>query len=68
MDNRFPLTPALSPREREIEPFGLAEKSDAGPPLPRGEGRGEGEGDETTARARSFARGSLVIWNSFVIG
>src|SRR5437868_6840455 len=49
----LPLTPALSPEERESPCPALACSSDlrfAGqlatiPPLPRGEGRGEGEGD-----------------------
>jgi spermidine synthase len=48
----FPLTPALSPGEREdsrqssgeAHAAGAVEKRTAAPPLPRGEGRGEGEG------------------------
>ncbi len=47
----FPLTPALSPREREnarqslgrTGAAGMAEERRAGLPLPKGEGRGEGE-------------------------
>ncbi len=47
----FPLTPALSPREREHHPLrvgefgtlGFVETRDAVLPLPEGEGRGEGE-------------------------
>jgi len=47
----FPLTPALSPREREnrssviglSEALVLVESGNAWLPLPKGEGRGEGE-------------------------
>ena len=50
---QFPLTPALSPGERENtgQSSGEPDASDTGerrraaPPLPKGEGRGEGEGD-----------------------
>ena len=47
----FPLTPALSLREREnyrqrsgeASTLGIVERLAALPPLPKGEGRGEGE-------------------------
>jgi hypothetical protein len=52
-ESPFPLTPALSPREREdsgqrsgeTDALGAAERRSVGHPLPKGEGRGEGEGD-----------------------
>ena len=48
----FPLTPTLSPREREnlrqsvgeSEAAGFVERRALVPPLPKGEGWGEGEG------------------------
>src|SRR5204863_6272621 len=51
-DPSFPLTPALSPRERENRSLAiglsaalaLVERRDTWLPLPKGEGRGEGEG------------------------
>jgi hypothetical protein len=54
----FPLTPALSLREREpprqslaqAERSKLAERRDQFLPLPEGEGRGEGEGDSYSPR------------------
>ena len=54
--NAFPLTPALSPRERENHRQSVGESTVLGKvesrpsllPLPRGEGRGEGEGTVRT--------------------
>ena len=62
-DAPFPLTPALSPRERESAPQSVAESNSAGhvesrpavPPLPKGEGRGEGEPATRTGKTADFA-------------
>ena len=59
----FPLTPALSPGERESAPQSVAESNAAGhvesrpavPPLPKGEGRGEGEPATGTGKTADFA-------------
>ncbi len=60
-DNSFPLTPALSPREREnrapsfgaSDTLGGIQKLDQLPLLPKGEGRGEGE--ENGSKSQRFA-------------
>ncbi|MEI7939336.1 MAG: DEAD/DEAH box helicase [Verrucomicrobiota bacterium] len=62
-DAPFPLTPALSPRERESAPQSVAESNSAShvesrpavPPLPKGEGRGEGEPATRTGKTADFA-------------
>src|SRR6267378_8155881 len=64
----FPLTPALSLREREHhrqhlrqpEPLGVVATRSLVLPLPEGEGRGEGERGLEIADHRSFATGSWV--------
>jgi superfamily I DNA/RNA helicase len=59
--DEFPLSPALSPREREpqTEAFGFSQRRATIPPLPGGEGRGEGEQIE---RALHSSSGSLAAW------
>src|ERR1017187_8119560 len=69
----FPLTPALSLRERELpsQPHNisrrasLAETLAAILPLPRGEGRGEGE---CNVRAAAAAEASKLSCHHFSIG
>ena len=68
-DASSPLAPALSPREREnrwqyvrsTEALGLAEKRQAGLPLPGGEGRGEGEDILRPARDWTFPSMSPIF-------
>jgi spermidine synthase len=74
--HRFPLTPALSPGEREnsgqfpgeIGASGTVERGSATPPLLKGEGRGEGKGDDGSRERRespnklaTFGRGTLSV-------
>ena len=66
----FPLTPALSPRERENGPLsvgltgvlGFVESRDAWLPLPRGEGRGEGNRTHNARRVGIHARSPIGLW------
>src|SRR5689334_10904055 len=65
MEDGLPLTPALSPREREAGPPPLDKSGRTSTssqpailPLPRGEGRGEGNGAcPTTTRSRNATPG-----------
>ena len=72
-DSSFPLTPALSPKERENRSprvgesegtrspaaSGLGEKRNASLPLPKGEGRGEGERIVQTPGASALPNASI---------
>ena len=74
-DGPFPLTPALSPAEREnprpslrpAEPLGLVEGLDAELPLPKGEGRGVGERGRPPARdvRRVQGRSARKVFEEF---
>ena len=64
---QFPLTPALSPRERENlrqrvrkpSVSGMLGRRSARPPLPKGEGRGEGERGHRTVAADPNTSGTI---------
>src|SRR5204863_308653 len=72
----FPLTPALSPKEREnrgpvlrhTRAPELFQRQRAGLPLPKGEGRGEGEGSARSPELRpsegKFMGGGLLAFSA----
>jgi len=63
---QFPLTPALSPREREVSRQSVGESKVLRTfntrawlfPLPEGEGKGEGEQDELQPFAPGISKGN----------